>query len=90
MCSLKLLMMDGKTYETCRVIFNKLEKTAHLVGFTIEIYHDAWSHERQIESTFGYTVYMLACSQRTCLTYTRCCMYTLELLMMDGKTVRNM
>jgi len=25
-----------------------------------------------------------------CLTYTCCCMYSLELLMMDGKTVRNM
>ena len=24
-----------------------------------------------------------------CLTYTCCCMYCLELLMMDGKTVRN-
>jgi hypothetical protein len=25
-----------------------------------------------------------------CLTCTCCCMYSLELLMMDGKTVRNM
>jgi len=25
-----------------------------------------------------------------CLTNARCCMYSLELLMMDGKTVRNM
>ena len=25
-----------------------------------------------------------------CLTYVCCCMYSLELLMMDGKTVRNM
>jgi len=25
-----------------------------------------------------------------CLTYACCCMYSLELLMMDGKTVRNM
>jgi uncharacterized membrane protein YwzB len=29
--------MDGKTSETCRVIFNKLERIVHLVGFTIEI-----------------------------------------------------
>jgi len=26
----------------------------------------------------------------TCLTYACCCMYSLEPLMMDGKTVRNM
>jgi len=32
----------------------------------------------------------VACSQLTCMTYTWCCMYSLELLMMDGKTVRNM
>jgi len=25
-----------------------------------------------------------------CLTYVCCCMYSFELLMMDGKTVRNM
>ena len=25
-----------------------------------------------------------------CLTYACCCMYSLELLMMDGKTIRNM
>ena len=32
----------------------------------------------------------LASSHRTCMTYTWCCMYSLRLLMMDGKTVRNM
>jgi len=32
----------------------------------------------------------LASSQLTCMTHTWCCMYRLELLMMDGKTVRNM
>jgi len=37
--------MDGKPSETCRVIFNKLEKIVHLVGFTIEIYYDARLHE---------------------------------------------
>jgi len=26
---------------------NKFEKLVHLVGFTIRIYHDAWSPERQ-------------------------------------------
>jgi hypothetical protein len=26
----------------------------------------------------------------TCQTYPCCCMYSLELLMMDGKTIRNM
>jgi len=32
----------------------------------------------------------LASSQLTCTTYIWCCAYSLELLMMDGKTVRNM
>jgi len=35
--------------------------------------------------------YPLAGTQgNICLTYTCCCMYSLQLLMMDGKTVRNM
>jgi len=34
--------------ETSRVIFNETRKIVHLVGFTVEIYHDARSHERQI------------------------------------------
>jgi len=33
---------------------------------------------------------LLASSQLTCMTYTWCCVYSLELLMMEGKTVRNM
>ena len=33
---------------------------------------------------------LLQAGSSTCLTYTCCCMYSLELLMMDGKTVRNM
>jgi len=35
-------------------------------------------------------VCLLASSQHICLTNAGCCMYSLELLMMDGKTVRNM
>ena len=35
--------------ETCRVLFqNIFEKLVHLVGFSIRIYHDARSPERQI------------------------------------------
>ena len=30
--------------------------------------------------------YLLATSHRTCMTYTWCCIYSLRLLMMDGKT----
>jgi len=30
-------------------------KTAHLVGFTIQIYHDARSHERQRKEVCGQT-----------------------------------
>jgi hypothetical protein len=39
MYRLRLLMMDGKTYETCKMLLqNEFEKPVHLVGFTIEIY----------------------------------------------------
>jgi len=60
----------------------------HPVGFTIEMYHNARSHEHQ--STHYSRASPLACCQWTCMTYTWCCMYNLRLLMMDGKTVRNM
>ena len=34
--------------ETCRVSFqNKFEKSVHLVGFSMGICDDAWSHERK-------------------------------------------
>jgi len=33
--------------------------------------------------------YYMSYSQRTCMTYTWSCIYSLELLMMDGKTFRN-
>jgi hypothetical protein len=56
--SLELLIIDGKT-ETCRVIFNKLEKIVHLVGFTIGIYHDARSHKRQIYITLQKSVIII-------------------------------
>jgi hypothetical protein len=47
----KRLMMDIETVPK-RVEFyfkNKFEKSVHLVGFIMEIYHDARSHERQIQ-----------------------------------------
>jgi hypothetical protein len=49
--SLELLMMDRKTVpKTCRVVFktNKFVKQVHPAGFTIGIYYDARTHERQI------------------------------------------
>jgi len=33
---------------------------------------------------------LLIADSSTCLTYACCCVYSFELLMMDGKTVRNM
>jgi len=36
------------------------------------------------------TLCPLASNHRTCMTYTWCYMHSLELLMIDGKTVRNM
>ena len=35
-------------------------------------------------------VLLRSSSTSICLTYTCCCMYSLELLMMDGRTVRNL
>jgi hypothetical protein len=43
---------DGRRDNPKHVDFhpkNKFEKSVHLVGFIIRIYHDAWSHERQIQ-----------------------------------------
>jgi len=40
--------------------------------------------------SYRLTDYLLAGSQQTCMTYKRRCVYSLELLMMEGKTVRNM
>ena len=52
MYSLEILMMDGMTFETCRMLLqnkiNKFEILVHLVGFTTEIYYDARPYERQI------------------------------------------
>jgi len=48
MCSLDSWWWMERPSKTCRVIFNKHEKIVHLVGFAIEIYHDARSHEHQI------------------------------------------
>jgi len=42
----------GELSETCGVLFqNKFEKSVHLVGFIIRIYHDARSPERQKSAT---------------------------------------
>ena len=45
--------------------------------------------QRQICISYRFVDCLLASSQRTCMTYTWSCMYSLELLMMDGKTARN-
>ena len=58
--------------------------------------HTAMLYVKQILPTCLLDVKQIllsACYQevgRICLTYACCCMYSLELLMMDGKTVRNM
>ena len=51
MCSVELVMMDGKT-ETCRAFYkNKyFEKYVHLLGCIIRIYYDARTYIRQIYS----------------------------------------
>jgi hypothetical protein len=38
----------------------------------------------------AYVKQLLLPAASSCLTYACCCVYSLELLMMDGKTVRNM
>jgi hypothetical protein len=42
-----------------------------------------------MSNSYCYSL-LLAAGSSICLTYTCCCMYSLKLLMMDGKTVRNM
>jgi len=43
-----------------------------------------WFNHSTLHLTF------VASSHKTCMTYAWCCMYSLRLLMMDGKTFRNM
>jgi len=52
-------------------------------------------HHQEFKTVHTATKQILlsACQQAdssNCLTYACCCMYSLGLLMMDGKTVRNM
>jgi len=47
MYCLGLLMMDGKTVRNMQSHIQQTRKIVHLVDFTVEIYHDARSHERQ-------------------------------------------
>jgi len=42
---------------------NKIEKSVHLVGFTVRLYHDAWPPERQTGFTYAdkhITVYFIS------------------------------
>jgi hypothetical protein len=50
----------------------------------------SWLHASGHEMELSSISYPLACNQLTFVTYNWCCMYSLELLTMDGKTVRNM
>jgi len=43
-----------------------------------------------VKQSNRYCYCLLGSSNSICLTNTCCCMYSPELLMMDGKTVRNM
>jgi len=57
MYSLELLMVEGKTIRNvymCHSKINKFETLVHLVGFTIEVYNDARSYERQIAGKYSY------------------------------------
>ena len=48
-------------------------------------------HHKQFKTVHSATKQiLLSADSSICLTYACCCMYSLELLMMDGKTVRNM
>ena len=43
-------MMDGNTVRNMQSDIQQTRKIVHLVGFTVEIYYDARSHERQINN----------------------------------------
>ena len=61
----------------------KINLMVHLVGFNVEIIIS-------VQFKISESVDPLASRQQYLLTFACCCMYSLELLMMDGKTVRNM
>jgi len=82
MCSLELLMMDGKTSETWRVFYEnkQFEKHVHVVGFTIGIYYDARTYERQKYHeilTAAYKKHMSKCIWRLNATATEARHWTL-------------
>jgi hypothetical protein len=55
-----------------------------------ELRRDKLCGKNQETGNICHTGSVAASRHRTCLTYTWCCMYSLRLLMIDGKTVRNM
>jgi len=65
---------------------------------TLHVSDDLSVHHQEFKTVHAATgicqtdtaVCLLTSSSSICLTYACCCMYSLELLMMDGKTVRNM
>ena len=48
-------MMNEKTVRNMQIAtakWNKIEKLMHLVGFTVEIYHDARTYKRHINNIY--------------------------------------
>jgi hypothetical protein len=63
------------------ILFYFLDNTQHVsVGLSV--------HHQEFKTVHTATV--ICPGSSNCLTYTCCCMYSLELLMMDGKSDRNM
>ena len=68
------LFYFGITLYMFRTVFPSIIRSSRL-------YMQQQAFVKQIQLSAFYSI---------CLTYGCCCMYSLELLMMDGKTVRNM
>jgi hypothetical protein len=79
-------------------VFRWLLASKNLLNTTLHVSNGLSVHQQEFKtvhtaSSICHRVFvdcLLASSQRTCMTYTWCCMYSLELLMMDGMTFRNM
>ena len=62
------------------------------VSDSLSVHHQEFKtvHNSNRHTSYRYCYCLLTSSSSICMTYACCCMDSVELLMMDGKTVRNM
>ena len=73
-----------------RAVFPSIIRSSKLyIQHHVYVIQVRWLHASVHKMELCSILCTLACRQRTYMTYTWCCVYSLELLMMDGKTARN-